>query len=146
LLGRVGGGGGGGLHKDPVQLDAGPMLSPAWAGWKCFECELEVEAANGVPYCRSMLRAVKMSSEVYSSCGGEGLRCNVLYQRRSLNFQDLYRVKPLEILTSREKKGRLEAWRIPDIESLVDAVDSVHHFLILLFHSWSTPHITAGQL
>jgi hypothetical protein len=100
LLGRVGGGGGGGLHKDPVQLDAGPMLSPAWAGWKCFESEVEVEAAKGVPYRRSMLRAVQLSSEVYSSCGGEGLRCNVLYRQRSLNFQDLRRVKPLEILTS----------------------------------------------
>jgi hypothetical protein len=33
-----------------------------------------------------------------------------------------------------------------DIESLVDAVDRVRHFVILLLHSWSTPHITAGQL
>jgi hypothetical protein len=44
----------------------------------------------------------------------------------------------------REKKG-LEARRIPDIESLVDAVDRVHYILILLLHSCSTPHITAGQ-
>jgi hypothetical protein len=47
----------------------------------------------------------------------------------------------------RKKKGRrLEVWRVPDIESLVDVVKRVHHFVILLFHSWSTPHITAGQL
>jgi hypothetical protein len=38
-----------------------------------FESEAEVEAAKGVPYRRLMLRAVQLSSEVYSSCGGEGL-------------------------------------------------------------------------
>jgi hypothetical protein len=48
-------------------------------------------------------------------------------------------------VTTREKKGRLEVRHIPDIESLVDAVDGVHYIVILLFHSWSTPHITAGQ-
>jgi hypothetical protein len=37
---------------------------------------------------------------VYSSCGGEGLRCNVLYRRRPMNFQYPHRVKPLGILTS----------------------------------------------
>jgi hypothetical protein len=45
----------------------------------------------------------------------------------------------------REKKG-LEARRVPDIESLVDAVDRVHYIVILLLHSCSTSHITAGQL
>ncbi len=45
------------LIKDPVQLDAGPMLSSAWAGWIYFESEVEVEAAKGEPYCRPMLRA-----------------------------------------------------------------------------------------
>jgi hypothetical protein len=76
------------------------MPSSAWAGWICFESEVEVEAAKGVPYRRLMLRAVQLPSEVYSSCGGEGLLCNVLYLRRSLNFQDSDRVKPLETLTS----------------------------------------------
>jgi hypothetical protein len=38
----------------------------------CFESEVEVEAAKGVPYYQLMLRAVQLSSEVYSSCGGEG--------------------------------------------------------------------------
>ncbi len=46
---------------------------------------------------------------------------------------------------AREKKRRLEVWRVPDIGSLVDAIDSVHYIVILLLHSWSTPHITAGQ-
>jgi hypothetical protein len=59
-----------------------------------------VEAAKIVPYRRLMLRAVQLSSEVYFSCGGEGLHCNVLYQLRPLSFQYPYRVKPLEILTS----------------------------------------------
>jgi hypothetical protein len=76
------------------------MPSSAWAGWICFESEVEMEAAKGVPYRRLMLRAVQLPSEVYSSCGGEGLLCNVLYRRRSLNFQDSDRVKPLETLTS----------------------------------------------
>jgi hypothetical protein len=34
--------------------------------------------------------------------------------------------------------------RVPDIESLVDVVDKVHHIIILLLHSWRTPHMTAG--
>jgi hypothetical protein len=65
-----------------------------------IESPVEVEAAKGVPYRRPMLRDVQLSSEVYSSYGGEGLRCNVLYRLRSLNFQYSDRVKPLEILTS----------------------------------------------
>jgi hypothetical protein len=47
-----------------------------------------------------MLIAVQLSSEVYSSFGGEKLRCKVLYRRRSLDFQYPHRVKSLEILTS----------------------------------------------
>ncbi len=47
---------------------------------------------------------------------------------------------------TREKKGTLEARRILDIESLVDAVDRVHYIVTLLLYSWSTPPITAGQL
>ncbi len=66
----------------------------------CFDSEVEVEAAKGVLYCRLMLRAVQLSSEVYSDCGGEGLRCDVLYPWHSLNFHYPHRVKPLEILTS----------------------------------------------
>ncbi len=54
--------------KDPVKLDAGPMLSSAWAGWICFESEMEVEAAKGVPYGRPILGAVKLLSKVYTSC------------------------------------------------------------------------------
>jgi hypothetical protein len=54
--------------KDPVQVDTGPMPSSAWAGWICFESEMEVEAAKGVPYRRPMLGAVKLLSKVYSSC------------------------------------------------------------------------------
>jgi hypothetical protein len=76
------------------------MPSSAWAGWICFESEVEVEAAKGVLYRRLMLTAIQLSSEVYTSCGGEGLRCNVLHRRRSLNFQNPDRVKPLETLTS----------------------------------------------
>jgi hypothetical protein len=76
------------------------MPSSAWAGWICFESEVEVEAAKYEPYRRSKLWAAQLSSEVYSSCGEEGLRCNVLYRRHSLNFQYPHRVKPLGILTS----------------------------------------------
>jgi hypothetical protein len=39
------------------------------------------------------------------------------------------------ICVPREKKGRLEARRVPDIESLVDAVDRVHYIVILLLRS-----------
>jgi hypothetical protein len=39
-------------------------------------------------------------------------------------------------VTTREKKGRLEVQHIPDIESLVDAVDGVHYIVI--------PSSTAG--
>ncbi len=65
-----------------------------------IESPVEVEAAKWVPYRRPTLRAVQLPSEVYSSCGGEGLWCNVLCRLRSLNFQYSDRVKPLEILTS----------------------------------------------
>jgi hypothetical protein len=49
-------------------------------------------------------------------------------------------------MLNREKKGRLEVRRVPNIENLVDAVERVHYNIILLLHSWSTPHITAEQL
>ncbi len=35
-----------------------PCRPSSWAGWICFESEVEVEAAKGVSYRRSMLRAV----------------------------------------------------------------------------------------
>jgi hypothetical protein len=76
----------------------------------------------------------------------------VCVQRYSVQYKgyNLVRVTTVEgdatRGTTREKKGRLEARRVPDFESLVDAVDRVHHFVILLLHSWSTPRITAGQL
>ncbi len=88
-----------GWTKDPVYKDAGPLLSSAWTGWMCFDSEVEVEAAKCEPYRRFMLRAVQLSYEVYSSCGGEGLRCNV-YSVDCIHFQYPDRVKPLEILTS----------------------------------------------
>jgi hypothetical protein len=47
---------------------------------------------------------------------------------------------------TREKKGTLEARRVQDIESLVEAIDRVNYIVILLLHSWSTPPVTAGQL
>jgi hypothetical protein len=52
----------------------------------------------------------------------------------------------MEGVCTREKKGRLEAWRVPNIENLLDAVNRVHYIVILLLHIWSTPHITAGQV
>jgi hypothetical protein len=73
------------------------MPPSAWAGWICFESEVEVEAAKGELYSQLMLRVVQLSSEVYSSCGGEGLQCNVPYRRRSLNCQYPHCVKPLKI-------------------------------------------------
>ncbi len=86
------------VTKDPILIDVGPMPSSAWAGWICFESEVEVEAAKSVPYRRPMFRAAQLSSEVYSICGEEGLRCNVLYRRRSPNFQYSACAKPLENL------------------------------------------------
>jgi hypothetical protein len=37
---------------------------------------------------------------VYSSCGGGGLRCNVLYRWRPLNFQYPVNAEPLVFLSS----------------------------------------------
>ncbi len=76
------------------------MPSSAWAGWINVEILVEVEAATGVPYRRPILRAAQLWYEVYSSCGGEGLRCNVLHRRRPLNFQYLVGAEPLVFLTS----------------------------------------------
>ncbi len=76
------------------------MPSSAWAGWINVESLVEVEAAKGVPYRRPILRAAQLWYEVYCSCGGEGLRCNVLHRRRSLNFQYPVRAEPLVFLTS----------------------------------------------
>jgi hypothetical protein len=42
-----------------------------WGGWMRFDSEVEAEAAKDVPYRWPMLRATQLSSEVYSSCGGE---------------------------------------------------------------------------
>ncbi len=53
--------------KDPVQIDAGPLPSSAWAGWIWIDSEVEAEAANIVPYRRLMLRAVQLLSELYAS-------------------------------------------------------------------------------
>ncbi len=36
-------------------VDAGPLPSSAWAGWKGFGSEVEVEAAKGVLYCTTVL-------------------------------------------------------------------------------------------
>jgi hypothetical protein len=44
------------------------------------------------------------------------------------------------------KRRKEEVWRVPDIDNLVDTVDRVNYIIILLLHSWSTPHITAGHL
>jgi hypothetical protein len=53
-----------------------------------------------VQYRQLMLRAAQLSSEVYASCGGEGLRCNVLYPLRSPNFQKSDRANSLVYLSS----------------------------------------------
>ncbi len=69
------------------------MPSSAWGGWIYFESPVEVEAAKVVLYRQPLLRAAQMWYEFYSSCGGEGLRCNVLYRRHPLNFQYLHHVQ-----------------------------------------------------
>ncbi len=46
-----------------------------------------------------MLRAVQLSSKVYSSCGEEGLQCNVLYQWCSLHYQKADRANSLVYLS-----------------------------------------------
>jgi hypothetical protein len=52
--------------NDPLKVDPGPLPLSAWAGWKGFDREAEVEAAKGVPYRRPKLRAAQLSSEVYA--------------------------------------------------------------------------------
>jgi hypothetical protein len=55
------------------------MPPSAWAGWICFESEVEVEAAKDEPYRRSKLRAVQLSSEVYSTVAVEEGDYDVMY-------------------------------------------------------------------
>jgi hypothetical protein len=55
------------------------MPSSAWAGWICFESEVEVEAAKTVPYRRLILRVIKLSSEVYVPPAVEERDCDVMY-------------------------------------------------------------------
>jgi hypothetical protein len=76
------------------------MPSSASADWKYFECPVELEAAKVMPHHLPMLRAAQLWYKVYSSCGEEGLQCNVLYRRRPLNFQYPVRAEPLVFFTS----------------------------------------------
>jgi hypothetical protein len=39
----------------------------SWLSWWQIESSVEVEAAKVGPYCRPLLRAVQLSSEVYSA-------------------------------------------------------------------------------
>jgi hypothetical protein len=75
------------------------MPSSAWAGWIYI---LKVQWRWKLQrVCRTAgLRAAQLWYEVYSSCGGGGLRCNVLHRRRPLNFQLPVRAAPLVFLTS----------------------------------------------
>ncbi len=58
-----------------------------WA-WLMADCKsMKVEAARRVPYRRPMLGAAKLLFNVYTSCWGGRLRCNVPHRRRSTNFQ-----------------------------------------------------------
>jgi hypothetical protein len=59
--------------RDIVLLDARPLPSSAYAGWKGFDSEVEVEAAKAEPYGWPKLRAVQLSPEVRTNCGGGGL-------------------------------------------------------------------------
>ncbi len=84
-------------HQSIIGIDPIDVFLTIGAQLWCFDSEVEVEAAKGVPtagLCSEL-------SEVYSShdsrCG-EGFQSNVLYRRYSLNFQYPNRVKPLEIL------------------------------------------------
>jgi hypothetical protein len=43
------------------------MPLSTWADWICFESEMEIEAAKGVPYLQPILGAVKLLSKVYTS-------------------------------------------------------------------------------
>ncbi len=54
--------------------------------------------------------------------------------------------RPCGLTATREVRISIEVWRSGDIESSVNAVNRVPYIVILLLHSWSTPHITAGQL
>ncbi len=56
------------------------------------------------------------------------------------------KVEAAKGVPERRKADYVEVWRVPDIDNLVDAVDRVNYIVILLLHSWSTPHITARQL
>ncbi len=77
-----------------VKLDTGPLPSSAWAGWRGFESEMEVEAAKGVPYFRPMLRMLS-SSHLRCMPGVEEEDYDVMSnRRRSPNFEKADHVKP----------------------------------------------------
>ncbi len=47
-------------EEDPVQLNARPLPSSAWAGRGVFDSEVEMEAAKCLLYRRPKFRAVKL--------------------------------------------------------------------------------------
>jgi hypothetical protein len=61
--------------------------------------------------------------------------CNPSYLSTGISY--LLRLAQAEVVLgqhssiciTREKKGRLKVWRVPDIESLVDAFDGVHYIV-----------------
>jgi hypothetical protein len=79
-----------------VKLDTGPLPSSAWAGWRAFDSETEVEAAKCVLYFRPMLRMLS-SSHLRCMPGVEEEEHDVMSdRRRSPNFQKADHVKPLD--------------------------------------------------
>ncbi len=94
------GGGGAGTREKEGVLNNWRGLTLARPGWRQIESLVKVAAAKDVPYYWPIFRAVQLSSEVYSRCGEGGLRCEVLYRRRTQNFQYPERAESLVFLSS----------------------------------------------
>jgi hypothetical protein len=84
-------------ERSKERLENWRGLTLAGLHWRQNAYQVEVEAAQGVLYCRPLLGAVQLLSEVYASCWGGGLRCNFLQWRHSINFQYPICVKPSPI-------------------------------------------------
>ncbi len=67
--------------------DNGPLPTSARARRGLIESPVEMEAAKDEPYHHPKFRAVQLFSQVYASCPGGRLQCDVLKRWRSTNFQ-----------------------------------------------------------
>ncbi len=98
-------------------------------------------SCKGCALPQPVLRAAQLWYEVYSSCGEEGLQCNVLYRRRPLNFQYPVRAEPLVFLSSLWAGRLLPLSPHPNPNP---AIHSTEH--LWTFHEFSSPTICEYRL